>query len=162
MWMDSTLRVAGGYFAVWALAGLLAFLPGVAFATVAMQVPAAERALPLAAALTTLLAGLWQLSAWKTRQLACCRETVDCCRPPRASAAAAWRHGTDLGLRCLRCCAPLTALLFVMGVMDPGAMALVTLAISLERLAPRGERIARVIGVMMVGAGLLGAVRAFE
>jgi predicted metal-binding membrane protein len=157
-----TLRVAAGYFALWTLAGALAFAPGVALAALAMRLPALSRAAPFAFAGVLLLAGGWQLSAWKARQLACCRETIDCCRPPRATAGAAWRHGFDLGRRCLRCCAPLTAVLFVLGVMDVRAMALVTVAVSLERLAPRGERIARLIGAALLLAGSLGALRALE
>jgi predicted metal-binding membrane protein len=39
--------------------------------------------------------------------------------------------------------------------MDLRAMALVTAAISVERLAPSGPRVARLIGVVLVAAGLL-------
>ena len=157
-----TLRVAGGYFGVWAAAGVLAYPVGVALAELAMRVPAVSRAVPLAAAVVALLSGAWQLGAWKSRQLDACRDTIDCCRPPAATGTAAWRHGIDLGRRCLGCCAPLTALLFVMGVMDLRAMGLVTGAIALERLAPRGEILARAVGIAMMTAGLLGAVRALE
>src|SRR4051794_35627454 len=87
-----TWRVAAGYFALWILAGLLAFPPGVALAELAMREPAVSRAAPLASAVVLLLAGAWQLSAWKARQLECCRGTIDCCRPPRVTARAAWRH----------------------------------------------------------------------
>ena len=34
-------------------------------------------------------------------------------------------------------------------------MAVITVAITAERLAPAGERVARAIGVVVVGAGLL-------
>jgi len=146
---------------------VLGFPAGVAFAELAMRAPAIARIAPLASAGVLLLAGAWQLSAWKARQLACCRETIDCCRPPRATASAAWRHGVDLGVRCLRCCASLTAALFVLGVMDLRAMALVTAAISFERLAaerhaPRGALVARVIGVGLLIGGAAAALRALE
>jgi len=157
-----TLRVAAGYFCVWTLAGIVAYPPGVMLMELVMRVPAAAHAVPLAAGVVTMLAGAWQLSAWKARQLACCRETIDCCRPPAATAGTAWRHGLDLGTRCLRCCAPLTALLFVMGVMELRAMVLVTLAIAIERLNPRGNRTARMIGGVMLAGGLLGVLRALE
>jgi predicted metal-binding membrane protein len=157
-----TLRAAAGYFLVWILAGVMAYPPGVALAELAMRAPAAARAVPIAAGLVTLLAGAWQLSAWKSRQLACCRETIECCRPPAARAGAAWRHGVELGVRCLRCCAPLTAWLFVLGVMDLRAMALVCGAVAIERLSPWGERAARLVGGVMVAAGLLAVLRALE
>ena len=69
--------------------------------------------------------------------------------------ATAWRHGIRLGLRCCGCCAPLTAVLFVAGVMDIRAMVLVTAVITAERLAPRGWRIARAIGVALIAGGAI-------
>jgi hypothetical protein len=39
--------------------------------------------------------------------------------------------------------------------MDLRAMALVTAAITAERLAPAGKTVARAIGVVVIGAGLL-------
>jgi predicted metal-binding membrane protein len=58
------------------------------------------------------------------------------------------------------CCAGLTAVLLVIGVMDVRAMTAVTAAITLERLAPEGQRMARVIGVILVAAGLAMIARA--
>ena len=55
--------------------------------------------------------------------------------------------------------AGLTAILFVIGVMDLRAMAVVTAAITAERLAPAAECVARAIGVV-VGAGLFLIARA--
>jgi len=157
-----TLRVAAGYFGVWTLAGVIAYPPGVMLMELVMRVPEAAQAVPIAAGIVTMLAGAWQLSAWKARQLACCRETLDCCRPPAATAGTAWRHGFNLGLRCLRCCAPLTAWLFVMGVMEVRAMILVTGAIAVERLVPRNSRAVQAIGGAMLAGGLLGVLRALE
>jgi predicted metal-binding membrane protein len=65
-----------------------------------------------------------------------------------------------LGLRCCACCAPLTAALLVVGVMDLGAMAAATAAISLERLAPRGPALARISGVLLGLAGFAALIRA--
>jgi predicted metal-binding membrane protein len=44
------------------------------------------------------------------------------------------RHGLCLGLHCSYCCAGLTAILLVIGVMDLRAMAVVTAAITVERV----------------------------
>jgi predicted metal-binding membrane protein len=52
------------------------------------------------------------------------------------------------------------AVLLVIGVMDLRAMAVVAAAITAERLAPAGARVARVIGVAVVGAGLILIARA--
>jgi predicted metal-binding membrane protein len=53
------------------------------------------------------------------------------------------------------------AMLLVIGVMDLRAMAVVTAAITAERLAPAGARVARAIGAVVVAAGLLLTARAF-
>jgi predicted metal-binding membrane protein len=63
-------------------------------------------------------------------------------------------------LHCSHCCAGPMAILLVVGAMDLRAMAAVTAAITVERLAPAGERVARVIGAAAVGAGLLLIARA--
>lgn len=45
-------------------------------------------------------------------------------------------------------------------MMDLPAMAAVTAAVTLERLAPAGERIVRAIGLTVIAAGLLLGLRA--
>jgi predicted metal-binding membrane protein len=52
------------------------------------------------------------------------------------------------------------AILLVIGVMDPRAMAIVAAAITVERLAPAGEHVARATGAIIVVAGLLMIARA--
>jgi predicted metal-binding membrane protein len=52
------------------------------------------------------------------------------------------------------------AILLVIGIMDLRAMAVVAAVITVERLAPAGERVARVIGAVVVGAGLFLIARA--
>jgi predicted metal-binding membrane protein len=148
-----TALVAGAYFMVWTALGMAVFPLGVALAEAAMRLPALARALPATGGLVVLAAGAFQFSAWKARQLACCRQAP--CRRLAADAATALRHGVRLGLDCVRCCAGPTAVLLVLGVMDLRVMAAVTAAISAERLAPAGARMARLSGVVAVGAGLL-------
>ena len=77
---------------------------------------------------------------------------------PRAGAA--WQHGLRLGLQCSACCANLMAIPLIIGVMDLRAMAVATAAITVERLAPAGHRVARAVGVVTVGAGLVLVVGA--
>jgi predicted metal-binding membrane protein len=61
---------------------------------------------------------------------------------------------------CVRSCAGLTAVLLVLGMMDVRVMAAVTVAITTERLAPAGVHVARAIGVIVIGTGLLQIARA--
>ena len=157
-----TALVGAGYFLVWTAFGVAAFPLGVALAAMEMQEPALARAVPIAVGVVVVIAGFLQLTAWKARHLACCREAA----PPgrgrtlAADAGTAWRHGLRLGLHCGLCCAALMAILLVIGVMDLRAMAVVAAAITVERLAPAGERVARAIGAVVVGAGLFLIARA--
>jgi predicted metal-binding membrane protein len=155
-----TALVGVGYFLVWTVFGMTAFPLGVALAAVETQLPAPARAVAIAVGMVVLLAGVLQFSAWKAHHLACCREAPGRGRTLPANAGAAWRHGLRLGLHCSYCCAGLTAILLVIGVMDLRVMAVVTAAITVERLAPAGERVARAIGIVAVGAGLVLIVRA--
>jgi predicted metal-binding membrane protein len=52
------------------------------------------------------------------------------------------------------------AILLVLGIMDLRAMAIVAAAISVERLAPAGERVARATGAVALVAGLFLIARA--
>jgi predicted metal-binding membrane protein len=155
-----TALVGAGYFFVWTVWGLAAFPLGVAVAAVAMRQPALARAVPIAAGVAVLIAGALQLTAWKARQLACCREAPGRGRALPADAGTAWRHGLRLGLRCSQCCGGLMAILLVTGVMDLRATAVVTAAITVERLAPAGEAVARGVGAVVVGVGLFLIARA--
>jgi predicted metal-binding membrane protein len=155
-----TAVVAAGYFSVWAVLGVVAFPLGLALAAIAMQQPALARGVPLGIGVVVLIGGALQLTAWKARHLACCRGAPGRGGRVPGDAGTAWRHGLRLGLHCTYCCAGLTGVLLVMGVMDLRAMAVVTAAITLERLAPAGERVARVIGVVVIGAGLCLIARA--
>jgi len=146
-----TALAGAGYFFVWTLLGAVVFALGAALAEVVTQVPAAARAVPVSLAVVVLLAGAFQFTACKARHLAYCRGP-DSTFP--ADALTAWRYGVWLGLHCSRACAGLTAILLVIGVMDLRAMAAVTAAITAERLAPAGERIAWAAGAVSIMAGV--------
>jgi predicted metal-binding membrane protein len=111
-----------GYLFVWTLFGMAACPVGVVLAALEMQQPPLARAVPIAAGVVVLIAGLLQFTAWKARCLACCREAPGEGRALPADAGTAWRHGLRLGLHCVRCCAGLMAILLVIGVMDLRAM----------------------------------------
>jgi predicted metal-binding membrane protein len=149
-----------GYFFVWTVFGMAAFPLGAALAAAEMQQPALARAAPITAGVVVLMAGFLQFTAWKARRLACCREAPGRGHALPADAGTAWRHGLRLGLHCSHACFALMAILLVVGVMDLRAMAVVAAAITVERVAPAGERVARAIGAVAVGAGVLLIARA--
>jgi predicted metal-binding membrane protein len=155
-----TALVGVGYFVVWSVFGMAAFALGVALAAVEMQLPALARVVPIAAGTVVLIAGAMQFAEWKAHHLACWRESPGRDRTSSGDARAAWRHGLRLGLHCSYSSVGLTAILLVVGVMDLRAMAAVTTAITVERLAPAGERVTRAIGSVVVGAGFFLIARA--
>jgi predicted metal-binding membrane protein len=155
-----TTLVCVGYFFVWIAFGMAAFPLGVVLVAVEMQQSALARAVPTAVGVVVLIAGALQFTAWKACHLVSCRASPGRGRTLQADAGTAWRHGVRLGFRCARCCVGLMAILLVIGVMDLRAMAVVAAAITVERLAPSGERVARTTGAVVVGAGLFLIARA--
>ena len=147
-----TVLVGIGYFFVWIALGMAAFPLGAALATAEMQLPALARAAPVAAGVVVMIAGALQFTPWKTHYLTCCREVPGRGHRLSADVTTAWRLGLRFGLHCGACCANLMTILLVVGVMDLRAMAVVTAAITAERLAPA---IARGVGAAAIGVGLL-------
>jgi predicted metal-binding membrane protein len=149
-----TTLVSAGYFLVWTLFGIAVFMLGIALAAAEMQLPALARAIPIVVGVIVLIAGALQFTTWKAHHLACCREAPGRGRILPADVGTAWRLGVRLGLHCSYCCAGLTAILLVIGVMDLRVMAVVTAAITAERLAPASARVERVTGAIILLAGL--------
>jgi len=109
---------------------------------------------PLLTGVLLLVAGLYQFSPLKH---AC----LSHCRTPMGFLLGEWRPGPfgalKMGLRhglfCLGCCWALMALLFVGGVMNLAWIAALSIAVALEKLLPRGERVAALLGLMLIGIG---------
>jgi predicted metal-binding membrane protein len=167
-----TALVGAGYFCIWIVAGMLVFGLGVAVTSFEMEWPALGHAVPIAAGMIVVIAGLWQFTSWKAACLECGRDTHGRHRLLTNDAATAWRDGMRLGLECAACCANLMAILLVIGIMDLRAMAVITAVISVERLAPNlrmatsrrsghaGELVAQAIGAVVVATGVLLLARA--
>lgn len=146
---------ASGYFAMWIALGVVLYPVGAGLAELELRSSALSRAVPFASGVIVLLAGAFQLSAAKARYLACCRAAPLQSLARRADVGAAWRHGVRLGWHCIGCCAGLTAMVLVVGVMDLRAMAFATAAIAGERFARNGERVARIAGGCLAAAGVV-------
>jgi len=144
------------YLLVWAALGLAVFAGGALLLAAAMRWPLLARVVPFAAGVVVIAAALFQMSHWKLAMLAHCSHAAG----RGVGAAAAVEQGLRLGLACCVSCAGLTALLLVGGVMDLRGMAVVAAAITAERLASAGARIARSVGVIMLGAGAVQLAQA--
>jgi len=148
--------VGVAYFVVWTLVGGAAYLIGLAVAGAEQRWPGLGRFVPVAAGAALLLAGCVQLTAWKRRHLARCR---DCEPPPDSDAWTAARHGVGLGVDCALCCAGFMTVLLVTGMMNLVTIVLVAAAITVERLAPAPARIARALGAVILVVGAVALVR---
>jgi predicted metal-binding membrane protein len=154
-----TTLVAVGYFTVWACLGTVVYGAGIGLRVVEMRWESVTPWLPVAAGVLLLVAGVVQLTPWKARQLAFCRQGLWCACPPAPDAPGAWRQGLKLGVRCGLCCTGLMLALLAIGAMNLFAMAAVAIAISAERLAPVPLRVARAAGLAIVVAGVLTIAR---
>jgi predicted metal-binding membrane protein len=151
-WLTPT--VAAGYFATWAVLGILVFPLGMALADLAMRKPHLARVVPIAVGATVVFAGLLQCTGWKARQLALCRGADRHGRTLEARFGAALRHGWCLGVHCVQSCAGMTAVALVLGMMDLRVMAVVATVVAVERLAQDGARAARAVGTVAAATGL--------
>jgi predicted metal-binding membrane protein len=101
-----------------------------------------------------LIAGIYQFSRLK-------RMCLSRCRTPLGFLLGEWRPGVygafvmgaRHGLFCVGCCWALMALLFVGGVMNLAWVAALSIAVALEKLLPRGERLGRTLGIVLMALG---------
>jgi predicted metal-binding membrane protein len=143
-----------GYLCTWLIVGSGVFVAGVLFTHWELEQPLVAKAVPMAAGVLVLVGAALQCSAWKARQLACCREARACADIPRPSSRRAFQWGLRHGLHCGGCCASFNMAMLAIGAMELKAMALVTVVITVERLAPNAKRTAHVIGLLMGVAGV--------
>ena len=103
-----------------------------------------------------LIAGLYQFSPLKRVCLARCRSPAAFLVGEwRPHVRGAWTMGLRHGAMCVGCCWALMALLFVGGVMNIAWVAALSVAVAMEKLVPGGERVAAVLGIALIAAGLV-------
>ena len=102
-----------------------------------------------------VLAGVFQ---WTPLKHAC----LSACRSPLSFVMRHWREGRGgafvMGVRhalyCLGCCWAFMGLLFVVGVMNVLWVALIGVAVLVEKIVPRGDLVGRVAGVLLIVVGV--------
>lgn len=156
---------AAGYFLVWSIFGAAVYVLGMALARSTMLSPAISRAVPLLSGGALMLAGMYQLTAWKFACLQHCRNPIFAlAHYQRASSPREWERAFRLGFHhgafCTGCCWALMLIQLTLGVMNITAMVAVAAIIAFEKLFPRGASVARVVGVGALTAGFIVALRA--
>jgi predicted metal-binding membrane protein len=106
-----------------------------------------------------LIVGVFQFSRLKHACLRACRSPLGFLMSDwRDGFWGAWHMGIRHGLFCLGCCWAMMALLFVGGVMNLPWIAALAGLVAIEKLAPKGEVVARVLGGLMIGVGVVKLV----
>ena len=149
-----------GYLVVWTIYSVVAALGQAGLHAAALLSPAMAATSPLLAGGLLVAAGVFQ---WTPLKRAC----LAACRSPLSFLMTGWREGRvgalvmgfRHGLYCLGCCWALMALLFVAGVMNLLWVAVIAVAVLVEKVVPRGDLVGRLAGVVLVVAGVLLVVR---
>jgi predicted metal-binding membrane protein len=158
--VGSTVLVACGYFTVWMVIGAIAYPIGVAWARATMRIASLSRAVPTLIGASLLLAGVYQFTRWRMAGLSGCRDPrVDGTANHRGSCRVSLSHGFRQGVSCAICCAGPMLVLLALGAMNPVVMIIVTAVITMEKLTPRFEWIARISGLVAVVIGASMVVR---
>lgn len=154
----AVIALGSGYFFIWTLFGVVAYLIGAIITQGAMHSDTFSRVLPLAGGLALCAAGIYQLTPWKSACLRHCRDPLTLIsRHLRQGRFGALRVGIYHGAFCAACCWALMLIQLVLGVMNLTVMATVAVVIALEKLFPRGESVARAVGLAAIVAGVIMA-----
>jgi len=145
-----------GYLLVWGGYSVLATAAQWALHATDLLVPTMRSSSVVLNALLLIAAGVYQFLPIKN-------VCLSKCRLPLGFLLTEWRDGwtgaVTMGLRhgafCVGCCWLLMALLFVAGVMNLLWIALLSVAVLVEKAVPFGRQAARVIGALMIAAGLV-------
>lgn len=150
----TTAVYVSGYIAVWVGYAAFAALAQWALTRAMLLSPMAGSNSVTVSALILLGAGIYQFTPLKD---ACLTQ----CRSPLAFFMAEWRDGGRgafvLGLKqgayCVTCCWSLMTIMFVVGVMNLAAMALLTMFMLAEKVATPAWHINRVSGAALIAWG---------
>jgi predicted metal-binding membrane protein len=152
-WLAGAIAFTLGYLGVWAGTGVLAY--GLSWLTGTIATGNQAIAVTIAA-ITFAACGLYQFSSVK-------QKCLDQCRAPFSLLLeySSWqgpaRHlrvGFHHGFFCLGCCAMLMVLMFVFGVMNIGAMMILTLVVAAEKVWGANYTFPRLVGVACFGLAL--------
>ena len=145
-----------GYIAMWSLFSVAATLVQWGLDQAALISPMMVSTSPSLGAGLLIAAGIYQWLPFKDACLQHCRAPAHFLAEHwHKGKAGAFRMGLEHGAFCLGCCWALRGLLFLGGVMNLLWIAAITLFVLLEKVLPFGDRGGRVMGALMVLAGLL-------
>jgi predicted metal-binding membrane protein len=143
LYRGSRVGMAVGYLAVWSLVGVVPYL-------------VMERAMSMAVPVVLGVAGVYELSPLKSACLRRCRNPAAFLMEHYRSGAV--RLGVEHGLWCLGCCVGLMAILVLAASMQLVWAMVIAGAVFVQKVLPRGEVSARLIGIGLLVAAVAVAV----
>ena len=150
-----TAVFAGGYLAVWSVAGVVPLGVLYAFRDVAHDTTWVART----GGAVLVLAGAYQFTAWKQTCLRACRSPLTFLTTHNFGTGlrGTFRAGVSHGLYCLGCCWALMAVLLVVGLMNLIWMAGIAIVFLAEKNSVHGEQLTKIVGtaVLALGAAIL-------
>ncbi len=144
------------YLVVWIAFGVPVYLASAALTWAIGMYPAAAGTRPYAVAVVLLAAGLYQFSSFK-------RACLRACQSPVGFLMGHWRGGYGGTLRlagehaayCVGCCWGLMLVLVAAGAMSLPWVLLIAVVVFAEKLFPRGQWLARVVGGALIVMAVL-------
>jgi predicted metal-binding membrane protein len=153
--------MAAGYIVVWTAFSAIATALQRVLAARLLLSPMMEATSPFVSGALLIVAGAYQLTPLKGVCLQSCRSPLTFLATRwRRGAAGAFRMGLEHGAHCLGCCWALMLLLFVGGVMNLWVIVALTGVVLVEKFLPAGAKGARLLGVLLIGAGCWIVIRA--
>jgi predicted metal-binding membrane protein len=152
----STWVFVAAYLLVWTLAGVAAYVGALAAEAIARRAGISPTTAARIGGALLIAAGVYQLTPLKN-------VCLSRCRTPMSFIMTSWREGVGGALRmgvlhgawCLGCCWLLFVILFPLGLMNIGAMAVITLVVFAEKTLPWGQAVARGAAIALIGYGLV-------
>jgi len=152
---------AAGYLLVWVEFSVLATALQWLLSRVGLLSPMMETTAPALGAALLLAAGIYQLTPLKRSCLAHCRSSAAFISENWIDGASgALRMGMRHGVYCLGCCWALMLLLFFGGVMSLAWIALLAIAVLVEKVLPFGHVARMGAGILLIVAAAAVLVRA--
>lgn len=150
----SLCYMASGYFTIWLIAGFGIYVLGVKFNDATMRSEFLSRTVLLLSGASLIAAGTVQFTRWKMTHLLRCRSPYGSATPcPQDETS--FLLGCKQGVACCACCSALMTIQLVLGIMNPLVMIAVAIVIAAEKLLPRPEVTARLVGITTIVVGII-------
>jgi len=144
-----------GYLTIWGVFGMGAYALSFVVPEVGMMAPGLHASSPVAAGVILIIAGVYQWAPLKRLCLEHCRAPLPSFRQGwREGVIGAFRVGLTHGTHCVGGCGGLMLVLFAVGLMNLGWMALLATVFFAEKVIPVGPDVGRVAGAAVVGFGV--------